>query len=51
MGWVLALLPVVLLVAGFPFFLVLLATVITALAFFANVPATAAHQEIGRAHV
>lgn len=44
MGWVLALLPVVLLVAGFPFFLVLLATVITALAFFANVPATAAHQ-------
>lgn len=44
MGWVLALLPLVLLVAGFPFFLVLLATVITALAFFANVPATAAHQ-------
>lgn len=44
MGWVLALLPVALLVAGFPFFLVLLATVITALAFFANVPATAAHQ-------
>src|SRR5919106_3756368 len=44
MGWVLGLLPVALLVAGFPFFLVLLATVIVALAFFAGVPATAAHQ-------
>jgi len=44
MGWVMALLPVVLLVAGFPFFLVLLATVAVALAFFAEVPATAAHQ-------
>lgn len=44
MGWLLAALPVVLLVAGFPFFLVLLATVIVALVFFAGVPATAAHQ-------
>src|SRR5919199_6169769 len=44
MGWVLATLPVVLLAAGFPFFLVLLATVIVALAFFTGVPATAAHQ-------
>ena len=44
MGWVMGLLPVALLVAGFPFFLVLLATVIVALAFFAGVPTTAAHQ-------
>src|SRR6266850_1676968 len=44
MGWVMALVPVVLLVAGFPFFLVLLATVAIALLFFAGVPATAAHQ-------
>lgn len=44
MGWVMALLPVALLVAGFPFFLVLLATVSVALLFFAGVPATAAHQ-------
>src|ERR687891_2047196 len=44
MVWVLGLLPVALLVAGFPFFLVLLATVIVALAFFAGVPTTAAHQ-------
>jgi C4-dicarboxylate transporter DctM subunit len=44
MGWVMALMPVVLLVAGFPFFLVLLATVTIALLFFAGVPTTAAHQ-------
>jgi C4-dicarboxylate transporter DctM subunit len=44
MGWVMALLPVVLLVAGFPFFLVLLATAAVALTFFAGVPTTAAHQ-------
>jgi len=44
MGWVLSVLPVALLVAGFPFFLVLLATVIVALAFFTSVPTTAAHQ-------
>jgi C4-dicarboxylate transporter, DctM subunit len=43
-GWVMALLPVALLVAGFPFFLVLLATATVALVFFAGVPATAAHQ-------
>ena len=44
MGWVMGLLPVALLVAGFPFFLVLLATVLVALAFFIDVPTTAAHQ-------
>src|SRR3989442_11496687 len=44
MGWVMALVPVVLLVAGFPFFLVLLATVAIALLFCAGVPTTAAHQ-------
>jgi C4-dicarboxylate transporter DctM subunit len=44
MGWVMALLPLALLVAGFPFFLVLLATVVVVLVFFSAVPATAAHQ-------
>ena len=44
MGWVMALLPVALLVAGFPFFLVLLATAAVVLLFFSGVPATAAHQ-------
>lgn len=44
MGWVMAILPVVLLIAGFPFFVVLLATAAVALLFFAGVPATAAHQ-------
>ncbi len=44
MGWLMALLPVVLLAAGFPFFLALLATVAVALAFFSAIPATAAHQ-------
>ena len=44
MGWVLTLVPVLLLIAGFPFFLVLLATVTLALLFFTDVPATAAHQ-------
>jgi C4-dicarboxylate transporter DctM subunit len=44
MGWVMGLLPVVLLVAGFPFFLVLLATVVVVLLFFSGIPATAAHQ-------
>lgn len=44
MGWVMALLPVALLAAGFPFYLSLLATAAVALAFFAGVPATAAHQ-------
>ena len=46
MGWVMALLPVALLVAGFPFFLVLLATATVVLLFFSGVPATAAHQVI-----
>jgi C4-dicarboxylate transporter, DctM subunit len=44
MGWVMALLPVALLAAGFPFFLVLLATVALVLVFFAGVPTTVAHQ-------
>jgi C4-dicarboxylate transporter DctM subunit len=44
LGWVMALLPVALLVAGFPFFLALLATAAVALAFFAGVPTAAAHQ-------
>jgi C4-dicarboxylate transporter DctM subunit len=44
MGWVMALLPIVLLVAGFPFFVVLLGTVAVVLTFFSNIPATAAHQ-------
>jgi len=44
MGWLMALLPLALLAAGFPIFLVLLATVVLALAFFSGVPATAAHQ-------
>ncbi|HEX6318030.1 MAG TPA: TRAP transporter large permease [Burkholderiales bacterium] len=44
MGWVMALLPVALLVAGFPFFLVLLATAAVVLLLFSGVPATAAHQ-------
>lgn len=44
MGWVMALLPVVLLLAGFPLFLVLLATVSVVLAFFAEVPTTVLHQ-------
>ena len=44
MGWVMALLPFVLLVAGFPFFVVLLGTVAVVLTFFSTIPATAAHQ-------
>ncbi len=44
MGWVMALLPVVLLVAGFPFFVVLLGTVAIVLTFFGTIPTTAAHQ-------
>lgn len=44
MGWVMALLPVVLLLAGFPLFLVLLATVSVVLAVFAEVPSTVLHQ-------
>ena len=44
MSWVMALLPIALLVAGFPFFVVLLGTAATVLLVFGNVPATAAHQ-------
>ncbi len=46
MSWVMGLLPVALLVAGFPFFLVLLATAAVVLLFFSGVPATAAPQVI-----
>ena len=44
MIWVMALLPLVLLVLGFPFFLILLATSAVVLTFFSPVPATAVHQ-------
>ena len=44
MGWVLGLLPVILLLLGFPFYLILLATAATVLLFFSGVPATAVHQ-------
>jgi len=46
MVWVVSLLPLVLLALGFPFFLILLATVAVVLTFFADVPATAVHQVI-----
>jgi|APFre7841882724_1041349.scaffolds.fasta_scaffold00249_14 C4-dicarboxylate transporter DctM subunit len=44
MGWAMSLLPVALMALGFPFFIVLLATVIVVLVWFAGVPATALHQ-------
>lgn len=44
MIWTLTLVPVVLMVMGFPFFLVLLATAAAAVVFFGDVPATALHQ-------
>jgi len=44
MGWVMALMPIVLLALGFPFFLILLATGAVVLVLFAGVPATAVHQ-------
>jgi C4-dicarboxylate transporter DctM subunit len=44
MGWAMALVPLVLLLAGFPFFLILLATAAIVLLFFAGVPTTAVHQ-------
>ena len=44
MGWVLGLLPIALLLLGFPFYLILLATAATVLVFFSGVPATALHQ-------
>lgn len=44
MGWVMALLPIVLLALGFPLFLILLATSVVVLLIFSDVPATAVHQ-------
>ena len=44
MGWVVALMPLVLLALGFPFFLILLATASIVLALFAGIPTTAIHQ-------
>ncbi len=44
MGWVLAFLPLILLVIGFPIFLILLTTVLVVLLFFMNVPLTVVHQ-------
>lgn len=44
MSWVMVLLPLVLLVLGFPIFLILLATSAAVLLLFSNVPATIAHQ-------
>ena len=44
MGWVMVLMPVVLLILGFPIFLILLATSATILLWFMDVPFTAIHQ-------
>ena len=44
MGWVLAFLPLFLLVIGFPIFLILLTTSLIVLLFFMNVPLTVVHQ-------
>jgi C4-dicarboxylate transporter DctM subunit len=44
MAWVMVLLPLTLLVFGFPIFVILLATSATVLLFFSNVPPTVAHQ-------
>ncbi|MFP6711751.1 MAG: TRAP transporter large permease [Rhodospirillales bacterium] len=44
MGWVMVLLPVVLLILGFPVFLILLSTSAVVLLFFVDIPATAVHQ-------
>ena len=44
MGWIMVLLPIAMLALGFPFFLILLATSATVLAWFSNVPTTAIHQ-------
>ena len=44
MGWVMLLMPIALMALGFPFFIVLLATSIVVLVFFAGVPAAALHQ-------
>ena len=44
MGWAMSLIPIALMALGFPFFIVLLATVIVVLVGFAGVPATVLHQ-------
>ena len=44
MAWAMTLLPLAMLVAGFPFILILLATSATVLVFFSNVPTSAVHQ-------
>src|SRR5687768_10692532 len=44
MLWVLAFLPILLLVLGFPLFVILIATSAIALVFFAGVPTTVIHQ-------
>jgi C4-dicarboxylate transporter DctM subunit len=44
MGWVLSIMPLVLLLAGVPIFFLLLATCITAVVFFSHLPQTILHQ-------
>ncbi len=44
MGWVMVLMPITMLVLGFPIFLILLSTSLTILLFFMSVPLTAVHQ-------
>lgn len=44
MGWVMAIMPVVMLLLGFPIFLLLLTTCITAIVFFSTLPHTIVHQ-------
>ena len=44
MGWVMLVMPLLLLVMGIPIFLVLLATCITAIVFFSSLPHTVVHQ-------
>src|SRR6185437_2760504 len=46
MYWVMAILPFVLLLLGFPIFLLLLATSLVILLFFFDVPMTAVHQNV-----
>ena len=46
MSWALGVLPVILLLAGFPIFLVLLTSVTVALVFLMNVPLAALHQNL-----
>ena len=44
MGWVMAIMPLVLLMMGIPIFLLLLSTCITAIVFFSKLPHTVVHQ-------